>query len=110
MTKTMTVNGVTFEINKCSISRTLSTWDLMDGCEWDSIKSVYNRPSDTKVAIWHDWCRWCNEILDNGGHCSIHISSYTCNFFTISGCVANVDTNYEYLPIMITYAHNRIFI
>lgn len=107
--KTMTINSKTFEVCKLTNARTMIEWAMYDGYDYDAIYRAYNRPSSTKVSIWHHWCDWVDSIIENGGHANIRIGGHSCNFFTIHGYVCNDDTEGEIVPITITYAHNRAF-
>lgn len=93
----LTIGGERFEL----CGTTEGSKDFYKGASWDEIESVYGRPSDTKVAIWHDWCKWA---YDNDA--SLDICSHSCMFFSISGKVKHDEKVYA---LYITYAHNRAY-
>lgn len=105
--KELTINGVRFEV--CGECNALADYK---GAVYDEIYSVYKKPSDAKVSIWHDWCDWCYRINEmhpdcNAFECGLHISSNTCMFFSIKGYVRmNDGTMYR---LWITQAHNRAY-
>ena len=69
------------------------------GANSNEIFSVYGRPSSAKVSIWHDWCKWADEVNAN-----LDIASHTAHFFTING---NVEVDGEVYQLYITAMHNR---
>lgn len=97
--KTITINGRIFELleSKDTVYPARARFDSSD-----AIYKVYERPSQIKVSIWHDWRNWglCHEIL------GLEISSYNCMQFTITG-LAEIDG--EYYNLRITKCHNRAY-
>ncbi len=71
------------------------------GANSREIFDVYSKPSSAKVSIWHDWCKWADEVNAN-----LDIASHTAHFFTING---NVEVNGEVYQLYITAMHNRAF-
>lgn len=104
--RTITINNKTFELNKTT---DCNRQFIGHGADRNAIYNVYNRPSVRKASIWVWWCNWLDEIIRNGGDGHLHISGHNCNFFTISGWVANDETGSECVPVYITYAHQRAY-
>ena len=109
----ITINGVTFELPKnpddyleWPESFAKEKFSIC-GANHDEIEGVYRRPSSAKVKVWHSWCKWCEDINNMGYQCELHISSPTCNFFSISGYVIDYSGPYYY-NVWITKAHNRL--
>lgn len=101
--KSITLCGITFENDgKCDKVRVIP-----GSYNWDEINSVYARPSQSKVYIWHTWCEWVDEMSKKGYDVSIKISSHNCMFFSISGSIVFSDGRKA--AIWITHAHNRIY-
>lgn len=101
--KTIELCGITFEnCGKCDKVRVIP-----GSYAYDAIYSVYGRPSQSKVYIWHTWCEWVDEMNKKGYNVSIQISSHNCMFFSISGSI--VFTNGRKAAIWITHANNRIY-
>lgn len=71
-----------------------TTWDY--SCIW----SAYERPSQTKIAIWEDWADW---FYSNNGRC--WVDSRNGFVFTISGTVVDQETG-ELLGVHITPSYN----
>lgn len=110
MTEYIKINNRVFRKEKCADALTLKWYkNDAEGAWYDQIYSVYNRPSCTKVSIWHSWCKWLYQVMNNGGTGYLTIASHNCHFFTIEGWVANDETESECVPIYITYAHNRAY-
>lgn len=87
------INGETFEFDTKDIC------DYNPSHPWTSLYDCYERPSRTKENIYEAWRRWFHE-LDG----ELWVSSYNCNFFTISGYFKyNGDTYRAY----ITASHNK---
>lgn len=107
MVEYITINGRAFRKCKHDNERVRRAWyEDRTGVDRDAIYKAYNRPSATKVSIWHSWCDWFDGI---DGYGELHIRSHNCNFFTVSGEIACEETDWEYCPIEITYANHRIF-
>ena len=98
----MILNGETFEVHTSRMHPVAP----ITGCNRDEIYDVYGRPSQRKVGIWHDWCKWCDEMNQQGYTCGIEISSHSSNFFSIAGSIRKDGETYD---IYITYAHNRLY-
>ena len=92
----LTINGETF-----TVCGTVDRIVLSYGVDENEIFNVYGRPSETKVSIWRDWCKWAREC-----GASIGISGHSCNFFSIVG---NVVYNGKLYQLYITYANNRLY-
>lgn len=103
--KTTEYCGETFEV----ITSNMYPVAPITGYNYDEIYEVYDRPSSTKVDIWHYWCRWCDEMIKAGYKCGIQISGRSCNFFSITGSIRKDETN-EVYDIWITHRHNRLYI
>lgn len=67
------------------------------------IYDAYERPSRTKVAIWHQWEKWFER---NDGICTI--CSKNCNYFSIEGFFTDRSTGKRYYAY-ITYANHRLY-
>lgn len=96
-TKMITIGDKHFEL----CDSTSGSKKLYSGAAHDEIYEVYDHPSDTKVAIWHDWCKWAY-----ANNAELAICGHTCYFFSISGKVAVGDKVYA---LHITVAHNRAY-
>lgn len=106
MKKHININGVEFEL--CGTATTSLNHRFTDGCSRDLINKVYRRPSSTKVSIWHDWCKWCEEIRNTDDNCGISISSHNYNVFSIDGFYYDHLTDTTYV-LRITYRNNRAY-
>lgn len=96
-TKMVTIGGEHFEL----CGTTEGTKSFYSGAAYDEIYNVYGRPSDTKVAIWHDWCKWAYET-----DAQLEISGHSCMFFSIIG---KVESEGKVYALYITAAHNRAY-
>lgn len=92
----ITINGKTF-----TVCGTVDTMSSANGVDEHEIYDVYGRPSETKVSIWHEWCKWAREC-----DADISISNRSKNFFSIIG---NVEHNGKLYQLYITYANNRLY-
>ena len=95
------LNGEIFELNGFSdtVALTGSCYVLND------IYDHYKRPSQWKMAIWQQWCKWAEDIDDMpNSYAWIEITHHNSQTFTISGqiCIDNVP-----YKVYITKAHNR---
>lgn len=101
----VTINGVEFELFKAYAGASVE----FDGCgaDYDEIKSVYGRPSEFKIDIWHEWCEWCYDLNKNGMTCELWIDSHSCFSFSIRG---RVQYNGHVYKLWITRDHNRAYI
>lgn len=95
---TVEINGVRFILDK---KNPIPYAHNLYG--YDDIYDAYERPSQTKIAIWNEWEDW---FLSNNGHCVV--SSKNCNFFTVQGFVRDSETNKLYFA-SITYANNYLY-
>ena len=95
--KTITINGVTFELGK-SVER-----EDIGMISRETIDYAYERPSRTKRVIFTYWQRW---FYEGDGFCGI--SSHNCMMFTLEGIVTDKETNKQYY-CYITKAHNRAY-
>ena len=102
--KTIEINGHVFEVIK---RRTPIEANLRHvfGCDSDIYK-CYDRPSQYKVAIWHNWLEWA---LNTNNVASFYISGHNCMQFTISGCYQDPNTGDIY-NLYITRDHNRAYL
>ena len=94
---TITISGITFELGK-PVTRINS---VKYGANPREIHEVYGRPSEYKVSIWEEWCKWASEC-----DASLEISGHNSNFFSIIGNVEHEGRTYI---LYITYAHNRAY-
>lgn len=102
---TVTINDKTFELFKAdpgSSARFTGT-----GAAYDEIYEAYDRPSYTKVRVWHEWCEWCYELNKNGMPCELWIASHTHSSFSIGG---KVQYNGHVYDLWITKRHNRAYL
>ena len=104
MKKHININGVEFEL--CGTVATSPKH--REGCSFDEIYEVYDRPSSTKVSIWQDWCKWCIEIRISDDNCGISISSHNVSHFSIDGFYYDHLTDTTYV-LWITHCHNRAY-
>lgn len=96
--KTITINGVTFELGK-DITPTDADANIS---RLKALYECYARPSDTKESIYDYWCKWFDKFI-----ISIYgVSSYNCNFFTMTGTFVYNNVNYV---AVITRSHNRLY-
>lgn len=106
MKKHININGIEFEL--CGTVATSSSHCVTEGCAYDEIYEVYKRPSRTKVLIWQDWCKWCEEIRNTDDNCGISISSHNISFFSIGGFYYDHLTDTTYV-LWITYSNSRAY-
>lgn len=93
----ITINGETFSIE----GKTTSRYNVSCANYIENIFDHYDRPSQTKIAIWRDWCDWaceCGARLD--------IASHNCFRFTIKGYI---EYNGKFYNLYITDQHNRAY-
>ena len=100
--KTITINGVDFELIKPRIAevKPFRGWF----CDEEAIFNCYDRPSLAKIGIWNSWLKWAR---DTDGIVAFEITSYNCMQFTIGG--GYVDDNGDEYVLYITRAHNRAY-
>lgn len=55
------------------------------------LSEVYGKYSYDKEAAWNDWCDWVGRYYVKGA--SMHISSHTCNFFSLVMVVQDTTTH-----------------
>ena len=89
------INGIAFELdNKVTMHNPIVFYK--------SVYDVYGRCSDTKKAIWEDWCKWFIQV-----NCHMYgVTSHNSNFFSI-GAVVTYGSEEYYLEI--TAHHNRAY-
>ena len=68
----------------------------------DDLFRKYKKPSEIKLAIWHDWCDWAEDIGDT----YIQVRSANPNFFSIEGLTLG-DDNWYYIEI--THGHKHLY-
>lgn len=95
---TVEINDVPFTLDKKS---PIPYETSLNG--YHNIYDAYNRPSDTKVAIWEEWFLWFH---GNDGTCVV--SSKNSAFFTIEGYVTDKESGKRYFAY-ITHANNRLY-
>ena len=103
--ETITINGIEFIYDtKGGKKPEFTRWD------YSTIYTAYNKPSETKIAIWESWKRWLHEIVVKTGWQDqdnvMWVDSRNGFIFTISGYIVNPDT-YELLGIHITPTKNE---
>lgn len=91
--KTININGETFEL----VTAHNCYRQLYAG---RGIFDCYDRPSNIKVNIYKNWLEWATDT----GIDSFGVSSYNCNFFTLTGIYYAEDGDSYF--IRITPAHN----
>lgn len=74
--KTIKIGTETFTISKKAITGHAIT----NSWQYHSIFTAYERPSNTKIAIWDAWLK---ELQEAGAY-NIGVASRNCNMFTIS--------------------------
>ena len=92
----ITINGETF-----TVCGTVDNMAFANGVDESEIFHVYGKPSETKVSIWRDWCKWARE-----SGASLEISSHNSYRFTIRG---NVEYNGKVYNLYITDCYNRAY-
>lgn len=92
----ITINGETF-----TLCGTVDNMSFANGVDENEIFRVYGKPSERKVSIWHEWCKWAKEC-----DADLSISGHSSNFFSIIG---NVKHNGKLYQIYITHANNRAY-
>ena len=93
----LTINNETFSIEGTTNKLHVVSW----GNDERDIFEAYGRPSQTKIAIWRDWCKWARE-----SGASLEISSHNIFRFTIRG---NVEYNGKVYNLYITDCYNRAY-
>ncbi len=93
----ITINGETFTVEGTTDTFYSVSW----GNDERDIFEAYGRPSQTKIAIWRDWCKWAREV-----GASLVIASHNCFRFTIRG---NVEYNGKMYNLYITDCYNRAY-
>ena len=84
------------------MSRTrFNAWKFAE-VDKDDLFRKYKKPSSMKLAIWHDWCDWAEDIGDT----YIQVRGANYNFFSIEGLTL-VDGNRYYIEI--THSHNYLY-
>ena len=97
--KTIKINGRTFEL----ITAPKKVEEIKQRTYCGTPNLWYDRPSATKMKIYHNWREYFNETAT--GHCSHGVSSANTFNFTIV-CDIRIDNiNYR---MYITPAHNYI--
>ena len=93
MKKQLNIHGINFELeHSINCVPRISTRNL-DEC--------YERPSDTKKAIWNEWVHW---FVYDCETTYFGVASYSSNFFSIEGVIEFEGKSYY---LRITKAHNR---
>ena len=91
------IGGETFEL--CGTTNTVGRVMYVSWNDPEDIYHHYDRPSEIKKSIWHDWCKWATK---NNGH--LYIDSHNCFRFTIRGFIVVNGVTYQ---LWITDCHNR---
>ena len=99
------INGIEFELFKADAGASVKFTGT--GADYDEIKSVYGRPSEFKINIWHFWCEWCYKLNKNGMPCELWIATHTGFSFSIGGKVQYEGHVYD---LWITRDHNRAYL
>ena len=99
------INGIEFELFKADAGESVKFNGT--GADYDEIKSVYGRPSEFKINIWHFWCEWCYTLNQNGIPCTLEIGSHNCMQFSING---KVKFGGQVYSLWITRDHNRAYL
>lgn len=93
------IDHVTFKTNdNQTISQSFESLQLDKKWGYSNIWNAYDRPSDAKVSIWHEWENWFRRNFDKD-HRDYFISSRNGYFFTIEGKIKLDDGTAYYLKI-----------
>ena len=99
--KLLEIHGKNFELIR---PKQLSDYDKVAFHSRPDLFDYYEKPSQTKIAIWEDWIEWfCN----TRGISNYYISSANCMQFTITASYRDNENN-KYIMV-ITKEHNRIY-
>lgn len=98
------INGEWFTIKNKVVKMSKSRFGIWITAECDrsQIFRWYKKPSDTKLAIWLDWCDWTNSCFAP----YIKVRSANPNVFTIEGLILYEGIRYY---IDITPTHNYLY-
>lgn len=89
--KTMNIGGTFFQVIKPRTNKVQSFTGWL--CDENAIFYVYDRPSDTKISIWRNWCKWAR---NTEGVFGMEISGHNCMSFTIDGGYIDPNNGKEY--------------
>ena len=103
--RVVTINGKVFELFMADAGASVKF--RYTSADYDEIKRVYGRPSEYKIAIWHEWCEWCYNLNKNGMPCELWIARHNCMLFSIGG---KVQYNGHVYQLWITRDHNRAYL
>ena len=103
--RVVTINGKVFKLFMADAGASVKF--RYTSADYDEIKRVYGRPSEFKIDIWHDWCKWCYEKNKNGMPCELWIDSHSCFSFSIRG---KVQYNGHVYNLWITRDNSRAYL
>lgn len=112
--KTVTIFNRTFElVESKKYPITVDTVNnYMSRYLGKNLLNFYNKPSDTKCAIYNDWRQWASKSrLDNNYDDSVEymqVASANCMTFTIDALVFDKHGFIKYM-LHITKSHNYVY-
>lgn len=98
------LNGCDFTIQNKTVQMRRARFTAWANADIDKgdLYRKYKKPSDLKLAIWHDWCDWAKGF----GYAYIQVRSASPNFFSIEG-LALVGVTWYYVEI--THVNKRLY-
>lgn len=102
--KTITINGVDFE-NITAPKQRAGIIDDINSTYLSSLFDIYNRPSNTKIDIFHEWSTWFEDIDAGAGRFGCLRGSS--NTFSIGAVTSYAGRE---LYFYITKDHNRVVV
>ena len=98
------LGGYEFIIKNKKVQMTRSRFNAWSTAESDrdDLYRKYMKPSPIKLAIWHDWCDWAEDLGDT----YIQVRGANPNFFSIEGLTLGGGVNWYYIEI--THGHNHL--
>lgn len=105
MSKYISIDGEYFEVIKPRRHEV----EIQHRGQWGyvNIWQAYEKPSDTKVAIWEYWYNFFGD--ETHRFCNPFISSRNCFSFTVTFNV--YDENFDFIGVArITKDHNRLYL
>ena len=108
--KTITINGVEFEVHKSNTADIRTEINHMRNWGFDSIYDAYEKPSRYNVEIWEEWLDWARNCFDENFNISrMCITGPTSKHFSIKAPI--YDDNYDLRGYLwITKLHNRVYL
>ncbi len=103
--KTIEICGETFEVIKPR--KPISDFSVYT--RYRTLNDYYQKPSQSKISIYNEWCEWLNEVFnsDNGYVTNFGVSSANTFQFTLTFRLEWLDNIYVGY---ITRDHNRLYL